>query len=153
MATTGHRARQTVRPSAARSDSSPMRGRYRHAAACRPTAHPGSDWRSAKARSIPETCLRLHDEIAADYNDMIYATTPEEIEVRQGFHPQMEAQASRCRRQPGRGRGTLVHLHSTTAKPMAQRTHHECDRTIARGIQAADQDSNRSAVGRHRRKA
>jgi len=82
MATTGHRARQTVRPSAARSDSSPMRGRYRHAAACRPTAHPGSDWRSAKARSIPETCLRLHDEIAADYNDMIYATTPEEIEVR-----------------------------------------------------------------------
>ena len=25
---------------------------------------------------------RLHDEITADYNDMIYATTPEEIEVR-----------------------------------------------------------------------
>jgi putative transposase len=25
---------------------------------------------------------RLHDEITADYSDMIYATTPEEIEVR-----------------------------------------------------------------------
>src|SRR5205085_1485632 len=25
---------------------------------------------------------RLHDEITADYNDMIYATTPQEIEVR-----------------------------------------------------------------------
>jgi putative transposase len=25
---------------------------------------------------------RLHDEITADYNDMIYATTPEEVEVR-----------------------------------------------------------------------
>src|SRR6188472_1484134 len=25
---------------------------------------------------------RLHDEITADYNDMIYATTPEEIETR-----------------------------------------------------------------------
>src|SRR5450756_725123 len=31
----------------------------------------------------------------------------------------MEAQAPRCRRQPGRGRGPLVQLHSTTAKPMA----------------------------------
>ena len=94
---------------------------------------------------------RLHDEITADYNDMIYATTPEEIEVhRQGLHPQMEAQASCCRRQPGRGGGTLVHLYSPAAEPMAQLTHHKCNRAFARGIKAADQDANCSAVGQHR---
>ena len=42
---------------------------------------------------------RLHDEITADYTDMIYAATPEEIESPpQGLHPQMAAQASRRRR-------------------------------------------------------
>jgi putative transposase len=35
--------------------------------------------RNLLAHSPPE---RLHDEITADYNDMIYATTPEEIAVR-----------------------------------------------------------------------
>ena len=94
---------------------------------------------------------RLHDEITADYNDMIYATTPEEIEVRRkAFIRKMEAQAPRCRRQPGRGRGTLVHLHSLAAEPMAQCTNHKCNRAFARGVQAPDQDLNCSAVGRHR---
>ena len=42
---------------------------------------------------------RLHDEITADYTDMIYAATPEEIETRRKvFYPQVAAQASRHRR-------------------------------------------------------
>jgi len=51
-----------------------------------------SDWDAWNSRSLAEepivrlildgTPERLHDEITADYNDMIYATTPEEIEVR-----------------------------------------------------------------------
>jgi len=94
---------------------------------------------------------RLHDEITADYNDMIYATTPEEIGVApQSFHPQMEAQASRRRRQPGGGRRTLVHLHAPATEPMAQRAYHQCNRAVARRVQAKDQDANRTAVSRHR---
>ena len=42
---------------------------------------------------------RLHDEITADYTDMINAATPEEIEShRKVLNPQMAAQASRRRR-------------------------------------------------------
>jgi putative transposase len=33
---------------------------------------------------------RLHDEITADYNDMIYATTPEEIEARFEAHARQD---------------------------------------------------------------
>jgi hypothetical protein len=44
---------------------------------CLPAA-PYPKWRNLFAQA-PE---RLHDEITADYNDMIYATTPEEIETR-----------------------------------------------------------------------
>ena len=95
---------------------------------------------------------RLHDEITADYNDMIYATTPRgDRDPPQGLHPQMAAQASRRRRQPGGSRRAPVHLHPPAAEPMAQRTHHQCDRAFARGVQAPDQDPNRSAVRRHRR--
>jgi len=65
----------------------------------------------------------------------------------QSLHPQMEAQASRRRRQLGGGRRTLVHLHAPTAEPMA---HHQCNRAGARRVQAKDQDANRAAVSRHR---
>jgi len=42
---------------------------------------------------------RLHDEISADYNDMIYADTKQEIEAkRKGVHPQMAAEMPRGRR-------------------------------------------------------
>src|ERR1700694_4123671 len=58
----------------------------------------------------------------------------------------MEAQAPRCRRQPGGGRRPLVHLRAPAAEPMAQRTHHQRDRAFARGIQAPDQDPNRSSA-------
>ena len=46
---------------------------------------------------------RLHEEISADYNDVIYAGTREEIEARRkSLHQKMAAQASRRRRQPPR---------------------------------------------------
>ena len=97
---------------------------------------------------------RLHDEITADYNDMIYAATRRgDRGAPQGLHPQMEAQAPRRRRQPGGSRRPAVHLHPTAAKPMAQRADNECDRTTARGVQATDQNADRAAVGRHRRDA
>jgi hypothetical protein len=44
---------------------------------------------------------RLHDEITADYTDMIHAGSPKgHREAAQSFHPQMVAQAPRGGRQP-----------------------------------------------------
>ena len=97
---------------------------------------------------------RLHEEITADYTDMIYAATREEIDIPpQGLHPQVAAQAPRRRRQPGGSRRPAVHLHPTAAEPMAQRADYECDRAAARGVQTKDQDTNRAAICRHRRHA
>jgi putative transposase len=43
---------------------------------------------------------RLHEEIGADYNDMIYAATPEEIEARRtGFIRKWRLKPPRRRRQ------------------------------------------------------
>ena len=94
---------------------------------------------------------RLHDEITADYNDMIYGgDASRNRSAPQGLHPQMEAQAPCRRRQPGGSRRPAVHLHTTAAKPMAERADHQCDRTTARGVQAADQNPDRAAIGRYR---
>jgi hypothetical protein len=63
-------------------DLAPRRARERPEGAARDQEH------ARRERRGPAHCLfanapeRLHDEITADYSDMIYATTPEEIEVR-----------------------------------------------------------------------
>ena len=94
---------------------------------------------------------RLHDEITADYNDMIYAETRRgDRSPPQGLHPQMAAQAPRRRRQPGGSRRPALHLHPPAAEPVAKRADHQCDRAIARGVQATDQDPDRAALRRHR---
>ncbi|MGY4501267.1 hypothetical protein ACVWYH_005198 [Bradyrhizobium sp. GM24.11] len=93
---------------------------------------------------------RLHEEITADYNDMIYGATREEIEVAQGLHPQMAAQASCGGRQPAGSRRPALHLHATAAESMEERTHHECNRAAARRVQATDQDADRVAISGHR---
>jgi Transposase, Mutator family len=74
---------------------------------------------------------RPHDEITADYNDMIDAATPQEIEVA-ARSSSANGGSSIAPRQPGRSRRTLVRLYPAAAKPMAQRAHHECDRAVAR---------------------
>jgi putative transposase len=48
---------------------------------------------------------RLHDEVSAEYNDMIYAASPAEIEQRRrAFPSQMAAQMQSGSRQPRGGR-------------------------------------------------
>src|SRR5580704_8751746 len=42
----------------------------------------------------------------------------------------MEVQAPRRRRQPGGSRRPAVHLHTTSAEPMAERADHQCDRRL-----------------------
>ena len=97
---------------------------------------------------------RLHEEIGADYSDMIYAATREDIENSpQSLHPQVAAQTPRCRRQPGGGRRPTLYLHPSAAEPVAQRAYNKCNRAAARRVQAKDQNPDRAAVGRHRRYA
>jgi hypothetical protein len=58
---------------------------------------------------------RLHDEITADYNDMIYATTSEEIEVRRkAFIRKWGSSIAPLPTACGGGRRALVHLHVPT---------------------------------------
>ena len=56
---------------------------------------------------------RLHEEITADYNDMIYADNARrDRNASQSLHPQVAAQAPSRRRQPGGSRRSALHLHS-----------------------------------------
>ena len=93
----------------------------------------------------------LHDEVSADYTDMIYATTPKEVETAPpGVPAQVAAALPRRGRQPGRGRRATVHLHPVALQPMEVGPDHECHRTSARRVQAADQDADRPALRRDR---
>ena len=87
---------------------------------------------------------RLHDELSADYKDMIYADTKPEIEAkRKAFVRKWRLKcpaAATSRRQ-------VVHLHLLPEKPMEIDPNLECDRAIARRVQTADQDPDRAALG------
>ena len=75
---------------------------------------------------------RLHEEISADYNDMIYAGTAEgDRGASQVVHPQMAAEMSCGRRQPGGSRRPAVHLHPIARQPVAIGAHHQCGRAAA----------------------
>jgi putative transposase len=63
----------------------------------------------------------MHDEITADYNDMIYATMPEEIAARRKA---MADQASCRYRKPGGSGRPFVHIRAPATEPMAQSSHH-----------------------------
>lgn len=78
---------------------------------------------------------RLHEETAADYSDMIYATTCEEIEARRkAFHPQMAAEAPRRSDSMEEASEHLFALTRPAAEPVEERTHNKCDLTTARGV-------------------
>ena len=94
---------------------------------------------------------RLHDEITADYTDMIYAATPEEIAARRkAFIRKVAAASSRRRGQPGGSWRPPLRFHSPATDPVAQREDNKRDRASPRGVQATDQNPDRAAVGRHR---
>ena len=98
---------------------------------------------------------RLHDEITADYNDMIYAATREEIEARRKVfirngrlkHRAVADSLEGGRRPP-------LHLHPPAAKPMAQRpcTTNAIER-LHEEFKLKDQDADRAAGCRYRRHA
>ena len=97
---------------------------------------------------------RLHEEISNDYKDMIYAADEAgDRREAQSLRPQMAPQMPRRRRQPGGSRRQALHLHALPAEPMEIDPNLECDRAIARGVQASDQDPDRAALRRNRRHA
>ena len=81
---------------------------------------------------------RLHDEITAGYNEMIYATTPGEIEARRKSFVRKWRLKHRGVADSLEEAGELVHLHSPATKPMAQLAHHQCNQAAARRVQARD---------------
>ena len=92
----------------------------------------------------------LHEEIKADYSDMMYAKTAgEAIAKRKAF---LEKWRLRCR---GVGNGLeeagerLYTLPQLSAEPMEVIAHHQRDRAPARGVQAPDQDPVRPAHSRN----
>ena len=64
----------------------------------------------------------LHEEISADYTDMIYAKTAKEIETRQVVHSQMEAEVPRRCRQPTRAPRTGGAVRGAVSKDTVSRT-------------------------------
>src|SRR5882757_11420954 len=94
-----------------------------------------TEWKSGALRAYQRRTLAADALIAGSY---LAGTNTRRVRRAQGLHPQVAPQAPRRRRQPGGSRRPPLHLHATAAEPVAQRPHHECDRAVARRIQAAN---------------
>ena len=92
---------------------------------------------------------RLHEEIGADYTDMIYAATPEDIAMRRkAFIRKWRLKHHAVAHSLEEAGTSVIRVCTIAAEPMAQRADHECDRTTARGVQASDQNADRPAISR-----
>lgn len=110
--------------------------------ACRPPPRQSEvdadrDLRAGRCTSTG-TCWRTppraHEEITADYSDLIYDLRRDRGAPLQGLHPQMAAQAPRHRRQSGGSRRAPVRFHPPAAEPLKERPHDKRDRAPARGV-------------------
>jgi len=75
---------------------------------------------------------RLHEEISAEYNDMIYAGTPKEIDARRRSF--IRTWRLKCRAVADsleEAADRAVHLHPATRQPVTVSPHHQCDRPTA----------------------
>ena len=85
---------------------------------------------------------RLHKDVSPVQRPDLRPDPPRDRGQTKGLHPKMAAQMPRRRRQPGGSRRPIVYFCPLPAKPMEVNPNHERHRTLARGIQAADQDPN-----------
>ena len=93
----------------------------------------------------------LHEEVTADYTDMIYAETAKEVEQRRrAFLRKWRLRCPAVASEPRGGRRAPVRLPPSALEPMEVGADHQRDRAPARGIQAPHQDPDRAAVGRDR---
>jgi len=92
----------------------------------------------------PHAPDRLREEISADYDDMIYAATREEVETRRkGFIANGGSKIVPSP-MPGSSPSRVCRRVSSAA------FHHQRHRGTARGVQATNQDADRAAVSGHR---
>jgi putative transposase len=92
---------------------------------------------------------RLHEEVSADYTDMIYADSPAQIEERRRAF--IRKWRVKCKAVADSLEEAGDRLFTFTAEqPMEERAHHQCDRAAPRGVQAPDQDPDGAALGRDR---
>ena len=97
---------------------------------------------------------RLHEEISDDYRDMIYAATRGEVETRRkAFIRKWRLKCRAVADSLEEVGDRLAYLHAVPAQPMEVDPNLKRDRTIARGVQAPDQDSDCAALRRNRRHA
>jgi putative transposase len=89
---------------------------------------------------------RLHEEVTADYTDMIYAATPVQIESRRKAFIRKWRLKCRAVADSLESRRSPLHLHTAAAGSMVQRPHHQRDRASARRVQATDQDADGAAI-------
>ena len=96
---------------------------------------------------------RLHEEVSADYNDMIYAKTKQEIEAKRKVFIRKWRLKCHAVADSLEEAGIDCSPSRASRKPMEIDKNNQCHRTLARGIQAANQDANRPAKRRNRRHA
>ena len=97
---------------------------------------------------------RLHEEISADYTDMIYAETPKEIETRRKSFLRKWRLKCRAVADSLEEAGEQLFAFTRLARqPVEIGTDDQRHRAAARGVQAPHQDPNRAALGRDRRHA
>ena len=95
----------------------------------------------------------LHDEIKADFNDMMHAKAADQVLSKRKILGQVAAPLPAGRQEPGGGWPAPVHLPALPARAVALAQDHKCHRASARGIQAAHQDPVPAALRRDRRDA
>ena len=93
----------------------------------------------------------LHEEVSADYTDMIYAETAKEVQARRkAFLRKWRLRCAAVATSLEEAGDRFVCLSPAALKPMEIGADHERYRTASRGVQASHQDANRAALGRDR---
>ena len=94
---------------------------------------------------------RLHEEITADYTDMIYAATRQEIEARRKAFIRNWRLKHRAVADSLEEAGDRLFTFARLPPSQWRSAHDQCDRAAARGVQTKDQNADRAAIGRYRR--
>jgi hypothetical protein len=95
----------------------------------------------------------LHEEVSADYTDMVYAATPKEIEARRRAFLRKWRLKCRAVADSLEEAGERCSASPAAPEPVEVGADHQRGRAAPRGVQAPHQDANRAAQRRDRRHA
>jgi hypothetical protein len=90
----------------------------------------------------------LHEEITAEYTDMIYAATAQDIaQRRRAFLRKWRLRCPAVAASLEEADEKAAQLHASAGEPVEVGADDQCDRAPARGVQAPHQDADRAALG------